>query len=233
MVPQDCIYHYFDLFHCSPPKVALRSFYGLGQHTALRVMARFQIHANAKVAQLTDPQVTALTSFLSSPAGVVDPMSKFANNPLSIGAAGSGTEGRIRLASPGFIWRGDDGMSPKAMSGVGLGVGQSEMLKRLKERDDRQADHVQRWISGLSPSHPMSPKHPKNLAKPEGGKGDFLSKILVENEARRVLRENIAHHRNVGSYVGRRHAMGYPVRGQRTTSNARTAKKLNRIDRKG
>ncbi|KAG8861974.1 hypothetical protein FRB96_002417 [Tulasnella sp. 330] len=195
-------------------------------------MARFQIHANAKVAQLTDPQVTALTSFLSAPASVVDPMSRFANNALAIGAAGSLAEGRVRLAAPGFIWRGDDGLSPKTMPGMGLGVGQSEMLKRLKERDDKMAENVRKWADRLPPTHSMSPHNPKKLAKPEGT-GDFLSKILVENEAKRVLRENIAHHRNVGSYTGRRHAMGYPVRGQRTTSNAKTAKKLNRIDRRG
>jgi small subunit ribosomal protein S13 len=30
----------------------------------------------------------------------------------------------------------------------------------------------------------------------------------------------------------RRHALGYPVRGQNTRNNASTAKKLNRVDRK-
>lgn len=195
-------------------------------------MARFQIHASAKVAQLTDPQVTALTSFLSSPASVVDPMSRFANNALAIGAAGSLAEGRVRLAAPGFVWHGDDGLSPKTMPGMGLGVNTSEMLKRLKEQDDKRTENVQKWADRLPSTHSMSSQNPKKLAKPKGT-GDFLSKILVENEAKTVLRENLAHHRNVGSYIGRRHAMGYPVRGQRTTSNAKTAKKLNRIDRRG
>ncbi|KAI0721724.1 hypothetical protein C8T65DRAFT_565811 [Cerioporus squamosus] len=45
------------------------------------------------------------------------------------------------------------------------------------------------------------------------------------------MRENIAHQRMIGSYVGRRHAMHLPVRGQNTQSNARTARKLNRVER--
>jgi len=48
---------------------------------------------------------------------------------------------------------------------------------------------------------------------------------------RREIRENISHQRMIGSYVGRRHAMGLPVRGQNTQNNAQTAKKLNRMDR--
>jgi small subunit ribosomal protein S13 len=45
------------------------------------------------------------------------------------------------------------------------------------------------------------------------------------------MRENIAHQRMIGSYVGRRHAMGLPVRGQNTQTNAKTARKLNRVER--
>lgn len=43
---------------------------------------------------------------------------------------------------------------------------------------------------------------------------------------------NIALKRQIGAYAGRRHAMGLPVRGQSTKTNAKTAKKLNRLDRK-
>jgi len=59
-----------------------------------------------------------------------------------------------------------------------------------------------------------------------------LKSLKIEGELKRDMRENIAHHRLIGSYVGRRHAMHLPVRGQRTKSNARTARKLNRIERK-
>ena len=62
---------------------------------------------------------------------------------------------------------------------------------------------------------------------------DPLLKIKIETELRREIRENIGHQRMIGSYVGRRHAMGMPVRGQNTQTNAKTAKKLNRIDRRG
>ncbi len=185
-------------------------------------MARFQIHENAKVSELTDGQITALTSYLSTPSAVVDPMSRNANNPATLGAAGAGPEGRMRLATKEFLWRGDHGRSPRAMLGVGAGVSQSEMLKRLKELDDKRSQST----SLLNPA----------IQKPEPAtesNRDVLVAVLVENEARRQLRENLAHHRNVGSYVGRRHAMGYPVRGQRTTTNASTARKLNKIERRG
>ena len=62
---------------------------------------------------------------------------------------------------------------------------------------------------------------------------DELAELKIESELRREVRENIAHHRTVGTYVGRRHAMGLPVRGQNTRSNAKTARKLNKIERRG
>ena len=60
---------------------------------------------------------------------------------------------------------------------------------------------------------------------------DPLKDLKIESELRRMIRENIAHQRMIGSYVGRRHAMHLPVRGQNTQSNAKTAKKLNQLDR--
>lgn len=58
---------------------------------------------------------------------------------------------------------------------------------------------------------------------------DPLSSLKIESELRAEVRDNIAHHRMIGSYIGKRHAMHLPVRGQNTQSNARTAKKLNRL----
>lgn len=43
-----------------------------------------------------------------------------------------------------------------------------------------------------------------------------LSTMTLENDARRQLQDNIKRLRDMGSYRGRRHAMGLPVRGQRT-----------------
>ena len=62
---------------------------------------------------------------------------------------------------------------------------------------------------------------------------DALRQIKIEADLKRVLHANINHHRDVGSYRGRRHASHLPVRGQRTSTNANTAKKLNRLERKG
>ena len=60
-----------------------------------------------------------------------------------------------------------------------------------------------------------------------------LSQMKIENDARRVLHENIRRLKDMGSYRGRRHAMGLPVRGQRTQNQIYTARKLNRLDRRG
>ena len=43
-----------------------------------------------------------------------------------------------------------------------------------------------------------------------------LSSMTIENDLRRQLRDNIKRLRDMGSYRGRRHALGLPVRGQRT-----------------
>jgi small subunit ribosomal protein S13 len=60
-----------------------------------------------------------------------------------------------------------------------------------------------------------------------------LSQMKIETEARKVVQENIRRMKDMGSYRGRRHAMGLPVRGQRTRMQTATANKLNRIGRKG
>jgi len=43
-----------------------------------------------------------------------------------------------------------------------------------------------------------------------------LSNMTIENDLKRQLRDNIIRLRDMGSWRGRRHAMGLPVRGQRT-----------------
>lgn len=45
-----------------------------------------------------------------------------------------------------------------------------------------------------------------------------LSSMTIENDLRRKVQDNIKRLRDMGSYRGRRHAMGLPVRGQRTRS---------------
>ncbi|KJZ75541.1 hypothetical protein HIM_05004 [Hirsutella minnesotensis 3608] len=58
-----------------------------------------------------------------------------------------------------------------------------------------------------------------------------LSQMTIETDAKKIMQENIKRLRDIGSYRGRRHAMGLPVRGQRTRNQIATASKLNRIER--
>ncbi|KAI9501380.1 hypothetical protein GGI25_004938 [Coemansia spiralis] len=54
-----------------------------------------------------------------------------------------------------------------------------------------------------------------------------LSEMTIENDLKRQIAANVQHLRQIGTYVGKRHAMGLPVHGQRTRNNCKTAKKLN------
>lgn len=60
-----------------------------------------------------------------------------------------------------------------------------------------------------------------------------LSTMTIENDARRIVQENIRRLRDMGTYRGKRHAMGLPVRGQNTRGQIYTARKLNKIERYG
>lgn len=59
-----------------------------------------------------------------------------------------------------------------------------------------------------------------------------LSTLKIETELRNEILQNIRIKHEVGSYQGMRHAQGLPVHGQRTRTNAKNAKKLNRLDRR-
>lgn len=58
-----------------------------------------------------------------------------------------------------------------------------------------------------------------------------LSTITIENDARKLVQENITRLRDMGSYRGRRHTMGLPMRGQRARNQGATAAKLNKPER--
>lgn len=60
-----------------------------------------------------------------------------------------------------------------------------------------------------------------------------LSTMTIENDARRLVQDNIKRLRDMGTYRGRRHAMGLPVRGQQTRNQIATARKLNKVERHG
>ncbi|EHA52404.1 hypothetical protein MCOR27_004453 [Pyricularia oryzae] len=59
-----------------------------------------------------------------------------------------------------------------------------------------------------------------------------LSTMNIENEAKKVVLDNIRRLRDMGTYRGRRHAMHLPVRGQQTKNQTETARKLNQIERR-
>ncbi|MEN8154207.1 MAG: 30S ribosomal protein S13 [Acidobacteriota bacterium] len=50
------------------------------------------------------------------------------------------------------------------------------------------------------------------------------SDVIVEGDLRKKINQDIKRLMDIGSYKGRRHKMGLPVRGQRTKTNARTRK---------
>ncbi len=65
----------------------------------------------------------------------------------------------------------------------------------------------------------------KNLTDDELAKiRDVLEDYQIEGDLRREVAMNIKRLQEIGSYRGRRHRQGLPVRGQRTKTNARTRK---------
>ena len=77
-------------------------------------------------------------------------------------------------------------------------------LDRNMKADDMQDDDIQRLVAVLQ--------------------NDYR----IEGDLRREISANIRRLISVGSYRGRRHRAGLPVRGQRTKTNARTRKGAKR-----
>ena len=118
---------------------------------------------------------------------------------------------------------------------------------RCKVRDLTQGQTTSLTAFLSSPSTYPEPKHvplaslkfkapagkplPTPAPAPKERKDTVLKNLKIETELKKEIRENIAHQRMIGSYVGRRHMAHLPVRGQRSKTNAQTAKKLNRIER--
>lgn len=55
--------------------------------------------------------------------------------------------------------------------------------------------------------------------------------LPIKGDLQRIIKQRIDHLANIRSYRGVRHRQGFPVRGQRTHTNARTVKKLRRLKR--
>lgn len=89
-----------------------------------------------------------------------------------------------------------------------------------------------RYIFGIGPTNAMEildktrinpDKRARDLTTDEINKIQaVLDKYMVEGDLRRSISDNINRLKRVKAYRGMRHAMGLPVRGQRTRSNART-----------
>ena len=52
-----------------------------------------------------------------------------------------------------------------------------------------------------------------------------LEEYTLQGDLRRQVAMSIKHLRDLGSYRGRRHRMGLPLRGQKTKTNAKTCKR--------
>jgi small subunit ribosomal protein S13 len=76
--------------------------------------------------------------------------------------------------------------------------------------------------TGVDPStrvHALSEDELVKLAKEIESRN-----LTIEGDLRREVQADIRRKIEIGSYQGRRHRMGLPVRGQRTKTNARTRK---------
>ncbi|ESZ95680.1 30S ribosomal protein S13 [Sclerotinia borealis F-4128] len=60
-----------------------------------------------------------------------------------------------------------------------------------------------------------------------------LSTMPLDEQLKRRLQDNLLRLRTMGTYRGRRHAMGLPVRGQNTRSQISSARALNKVNRRG
>lgn len=186
-----------------PHQYALTHFYGIGRATSHRVCARMQIHDRCRVRDLTPTQITSLTAFLSSPSTSPDIP-------------------HFHTASPSFI-------PPKPnKSTLPIALPRQTKLTNRMLKHDSVSDSTT-TAAGGRPVKSGTTTQSNNGSK--SSNGDPLKNLKIESDLKREVRENIAHQRMIGSYVGRRHAMGLPVRGQNTQTNAKTARKLNRVER--
>jgi small subunit ribosomal protein S13 len=88
----------------------------------------------------------------------------------------------------------------------GIGPKRSQdVIKALKLSEDMKAEELTEAQVGQITSH-------------------LQNTYLVEGDLRREVQSNIKRLITIGSYRGMRHRLGLPVRGQRTSTNARTRK---------
>ena len=88
------------------------------------------------------------------------------------------------------------------------GIGYSQALKVLE-------------TAGVDPEKKASELSEEEISKITSV---IQKNVTVEGELRRIVSSNIKRLIDIGTYRGLRHRKGLPVRGQRTSSNARTRK---------
>lgn len=121
-----------------------------------------------------------------------------------------------------------------------LSIPQKALVSSLTEE---QVTALSSYLSAPSTSTPPAPTpvtppratdaQVQAALKDAAKKGpDPMDSLQIESDLRRSRLADIQHLADVGSYRGRRHAMGLPVRGQGTRSNALTARKMNGLRRR-
>lgn len=103
----------------------------------------------------------------------------------------------------------------------------------------KKLEYSLRYIYGIGPTTAVEicekAKLDRNM-KADDLKDDDIQRLVavlqsdyrIEGDLRREISANIRRLISVGSYRGRRHRAGLPVRGQRTKTNARTRKGAKR-----
>ncbi|AOW01316.1 putative mitochondrial 37S ribosomal protein SWS2 [Yarrowia lipolytica] len=61
---------------------------------------------------------------------------------------------------------------------------------------------------------------------------ELSTNVTIESDLAKKINADIERKRKTGSYVGRRHVMGMPVKGQKTRTNGKNARRFNRVPRR-
>ncbi|POY76168.1 hypothetical protein BMF94_0891 [Rhodotorula taiwanensis] len=122
---------------------------------------------------------------------------------------------------------------------------------RVRDLSERQLNSLSALLSAPSAHpRPSTPLRPYSIAAststagasasstellardPPAAEKDELVNLQIEEDLLRKVRGDIAHLYSIGTWRGLRHAMRLPVRGQKSHPNAKSARKLNRLERR-
>lgn len=175
---------------------------GISHTTAIKLCALLGISKKIKYSELSShklDQLQLLLSYYSKKSKV------FSLNSLS------DLNGSQRIA-PSF-----GGQEPSVISPILATTGeQSKITETIKPS-------LGKW------SHVWVDTNQRWLGQPSVMLSQNMQHNPIMNSLDVLKRENILSLINLNTYRGRRFKFGYPVKGQRTRTNANTARKLNRI----